>query len=532
MGKLPASLRWLTALAAALGGGFRIAPLFDQGGRLLQQWPTEDGYMLLTVSRNIALGLGMSTSAGTLPTNGVQPFATLTWALSYMLAGGDKRAGVLISLLMQTAIAAVAAVCIYQLGRRVLASHPRREAIALVAAGGWFASSNCVPHTMNCLESGWYALAVTLVALFFAETDRRELSGRQQLAGGALLGWAFWVRNDAVFLILAVCLAHVIGGFLRGGLSAARQRFVTALGFGATSVVVAAPWMISNYQRFGHIMPISGQSESAEAVLGGNLHSIPPVMLENLTLLLPIPNALQDTMPFVALGVAGCLAGGVILHRMWRSGGHAVRVLMVLVLIYFVCLVTYYGVFFGANHFIARYFFPTTPFTALFFGVVSVHAFTWLAGKQRALAFALPIAAVALVVGTQLRLYRKGSQHEHVQVIAWVLKHVPDKTWIGAPQTGTLGYFHDYTHNLDGKVNAEALRAREEDTLARYILDKDIQYICDWASVSDWMEKMPPEFVREFDLLVHDPEQNLAVIARHGAPRLQPPRQLSRPAMH
>ena len=80
----------------AVGFVARVAPLFERDGRLLQQYPTEDGYLMLTIARNIALGHGMSTAEGTIPTNGTQPLVNLLWALGFKLFGGDRTLGVLI----------------------------------------------------------------------------------------------------------------------------------------------------------------------------------------------------------------------------------------------------------------------------------------------------------------------------------------------------------------------------------------------------------------------------------------------------
>ena len=92
------SIGWLLLLFA-VGVVSRVLPLFDFDGRLLQQFPTEDGYLMLTVARNMAIDLGMSTSDGTIPTNGVQPFTTFVWALGYWLTGGSKVAGVVLRIL-------------------------------------------------------------------------------------------------------------------------------------------------------------------------------------------------------------------------------------------------------------------------------------------------------------------------------------------------------------------------------------------------------------------------------------------------
>jgi hypothetical protein len=66
----------------------RLSPLFDPAGRLFWQFMSEDGYLMQTVARNMAIGLGMSTADGTMPTNGVQPLATFLFAALHALAGG------------------------------------------------------------------------------------------------------------------------------------------------------------------------------------------------------------------------------------------------------------------------------------------------------------------------------------------------------------------------------------------------------------------------------------------------------------
>ena len=69
----------------------RVAPLVEGGERLRWQCVSEDGYLMLTVARNLALGNGLSISDGTIPSNGVQPLATLLFAGCIWLAGGDRE---------------------------------------------------------------------------------------------------------------------------------------------------------------------------------------------------------------------------------------------------------------------------------------------------------------------------------------------------------------------------------------------------------------------------------------------------------
>jgi hypothetical protein len=111
-----------------------------------------------------------------------------------------------------------------------------------------------------------------------------------------------------------------------------------------------------------------------------------------------------------------------------------------------------------------------------------------------------------------VRTWRRGLDHLHFQVVAWVAEHVPEDAWVGAVQTGTVGYFHDRTINLDGKVNPEALAAVRAHRIPQYVLSKPIRYLADWEGLASWAEL--DGLKGRFDLVVHDRERNLAVLVR------------------
>jgi hypothetical protein len=59
-----------------IAGLYRLWPILAAQPALPEFFITEDGYLMLTVARNMAIGLGMSVSEGTIATNGIQPMAT------------------------------------------------------------------------------------------------------------------------------------------------------------------------------------------------------------------------------------------------------------------------------------------------------------------------------------------------------------------------------------------------------------------------------------------------------------------------
>jgi len=512
---------WLAGGLVGIALVARLAPLFDAGGRLLRQFPTEDGYLMLTIARNMALGKGITVSDGLIATNGAQPLATLLWAGVFWLTGGDRRLGVLGVQVLSLALACVTAWLLFGLARSLLGALRHGTSAAFLLTAAWLASPMVVVHSMNCLETGLYGLVVVCVARVFAGSPQAApWSPGRCLAVGVLLGLAFWTRNDAMFLILAACLVHVGWAFVDPAKPLAR-RIGETLAFGATSVVTAAPWLVFNLLRFGSIVPISGQSEALEGRFALNLWRVPGTVFEYATWFLPVPGSVEQA-PWVLAGAAlVCLAVTALAARAIRDGSPIARAIACLGAIYGVCLLLFYGLFFGAGYFFSRYLFPLSPFLALLTGAVLRRA--WELAEERGWRLA-PAAAGALLLvfaaGLDLRLYRKGTEHMHFQVVDWVQAHVPDDAWVGAPQSGTLGFFHDRTINLDGKVNPEALRARVRDhETLNYVLGKrEIEYLADWEGLASWVQD--PRMAAHFDLLVHDPEQNLAVLRRrdHAGP--------------
>jgi len=61
----------------------------------------------------------------------------------------------------------------------------------------------------------------------------------------------------------------------------------------------------------------------------------------------------------------------------------------------------------------------------------------------------------------------------------WVRENVSVDTWVGASQSGTLGYFHDRTINTDGKVNTEIF-GLPVGHYGQYLESRDVAYFLEW----------------------------------------------------
>lgn len=511
---------WRAAVVAllVLGVGYRVAPLLDHGDRMLWQWPTEDGYLMMTIARNLALGRGMTIADGAIATNGTQPLTTFVWAALFGAVGGDKRAGVLLVQVWQILASLGAAALIHAIGAMVLRERPWGRSAAALAAGAWFASPVVMDRTMNGLETGTYLLLLLLAALTWLRwEERRERPFQPGIAAGigALLGLVFLARIDAVFFIASVTALHVLAA---GSRAALPRRLGESTLMGLASIAVASPWLLHNLRSFGSVMPISGTAQSAAATLGSNLPHVPGALFEYATMLLPVPSTIELTAPVLGLTSAASVAYAAALVFAARRASRGERVALALGGLTGLALVVYYGLLFGAPHFVARYLFPVTPLLALATSsAIAAAAHRLLARRPRGRAtVALGLAgAVALTTATGTRLYLaegRGSAVDHRAVMRWVTENVPEETWVAAVQTGVLGFFHDRTINLDGKVNPQALAARLARRTQAYVVDLPVAYVVDWAGLASWIELEPMD--RHFELVVHDRARNVAVLRR------------------
>ena len=504
----------------AIGLIARVAPLADQDGRLLKQWPTEDGYLMLTIARNMSLGLGMSTAAGDIPTNGTQPLTTGVWALAFHSVDNDRIAGVSIILVIELILSLLTIPVLYGLARKLFERFQIDRSWALFCTGLWYASPIIAGHSMNCLESGAYVLLVVAIAYALVTKVHVADKGAVQMTWGTaalfavLLSIAFYARNDAVFLIGAFCVVplFVFSGVPRLTL----ESLPKVVAVGAATVIAASPWLFNNLTKFGHLMPISGIAQSAPSSFAEHAGLVPIVLFEYLTLVLPIPSSLDGYAPLhFGLAVALLALAAAAVFGFMRSPV-AVRPTLAFIGLYSIAAVFYYGFVHGAPWFISRYIFPVSPFLAIAgVGMVAklIESGRLPAPAKLPITASVCVLALALATALEFRIYTHGAKHMHDQVVEWVLNNVPENEWVGAVQTGTVGFFHDRTINLDGKVNPEALQALLLRKIPEYVVSKRVAVIADWYGIDTWMSLSPIK--ENYRLVVADEEHNLSVLARN-----------------
>jgi hypothetical protein len=518
---------WALVILLLLAFGLleRLLPFALGRSSIFQHWPTEDGYLNLTVARNFALGYGLSVADGTVPTNGIQPLVTFLFSPGFLLSSGDKLVGVVFCLLLQTGLSVLSAWLMYRLARRFLPDTAQNRFAAALGAGLWFVGPITLPHSMNCLESALYISCIlTTITYWYAWVASPSpcVERGRALRLGLLLGLTAWARIDAVFVVASLCCAHLLPGLIPASRRCLPKLLIEASIASFVCVAIISPWLLYAKTNFGSWMPVSGIAESHGAVLGGNLSLVPAHIFEYVTAVVSVPSVIKNsTWGQLACG-AGVAVWIVIVVSRYR--GATMRQLQLLVLLAALgsSLIVYYGAFFGAEHFLSRYFFPVSvvvsPLTACI-----VVSFT-CKKVPRPLWIPVVVIGLAAVLAQQAVIFVRESRHPYSSwpAVAWVERNVPDEVWVGAAQSGTLGFFHDRTLNFDGKVDPYSLRARLENRLFDYIEKSSAQALVDWNCFKKWNEM--PAIRRSFDLVVDSPETNLAVFLRRQGPlcRQQP----------
>ena len=503
---------WVSLL---IGTVARALPLFDPTGRALRQFASEDGYLMLTIARNLALGNGLSVENGMTPTNGTQPLMTFVYAGLFWLVDGDKVWGVVLAQILGIAIGLVGTLLLYRIGLLFLRGHQGAGTVSAVAAAAWYVAPIGARYTQNCLETGAATVLPMCVGLVFLRSSLgplRQWHLARCAALGGLLGVAFWVRNDSVLLSGAVCLTLVLSGLHRESVSIGR-RIVEAGCVGTTALAIASPWLVFNYSSFGHLIPVSGISQGANIPFGDNLAQVPSILSEQVSIVALIPGRWETTPVVLAVTSAIVLAWCAAVYRQTKDVGWIQRQWLAALSVWAVLLVGFYGLIYGAGYFMGRYLYPLSPWMALLTIAVVHKLWTGAELPRPRVAQATGLLLVLLMaIGLDVRIHRRGMNNGHFQAVEWIHDNVPEDAWIGAIQTGTVGFFHDKAYNLDGKVSPPALQARLDGRIFEYVLERPIRYLVDWAGIASWVED--ERMADHFEVLVEDRHRDLAVLHR------------------
>ena len=311
---------------------------------------------------------------------------------------------------------------------------------------------------------------------------------------GFLLGLTFLARNDAVFFCVGLGLGHL---FLERHRRAVLE--VTLMASGVT--VLALPWLVFNYFKFGSIVPQSGHAESLEAAFGANAVEVLRYLAGFCGLIAQIPPAVFHRWGVLLAGLALFAVLAAFVYRRYRSLASLeelseLRVFATLWIPYVALLVLFYSLAFGAPSFIFRFLFPVWMFCSLAIGI-PLGVFLqhrWKSPPRfllQACALFLVIATLAGYVRDFEGVFTNPWFHPVVQFTDWAKENLRKGEVIASNQTGMLGYFVEGVVNLDGKTNADALSAKKQGRYVEYLCRLRPTYFIEWPTIAEALMENP-----------------------------------------
>jgi hypothetical protein len=483
----------LVAMGAVLTAA--VASLALRSGTLVPDLPvTEDAYYAFSVSRNLVQGHGPSVD-GTHLTNGFQPLFTVLTAPLFLLG---EVVAVRALILVQATIFAVTAVTFGRIVRD--ASNPRARgnvsAAAVIGAVLYLAAGFVMRTHLNGLETGFLLF---LYVIFWRRFQRLGLTDlRAALHLGVIAGLLVLTRIDAGFFLVAFLAVFLVTERDR------REALRKAAVVGITSLVISLPWWIFNLVEFGSLLPTSGSAQQKWALDPSRFDNLLRAIAQASAPWVYFGDRFKDYWPIAAIAAAGGVAVWILVIRRTAPVGAGDRLddpessserrrgdLVA-------CSLAGSGLLLGvwytlsswATHFYPRYL-ALLALPALYLWA-RLAVGLWARFPKVTTTAIAGIAGVGLIFTASFHAPSTFSGNEmYRDQLPVVRSLVPPDDQVAAGQSGTLGYFRDHVVNLDGKVNIDALRRRDD--MAAYLSEMDVHWLCDW-----------PNYVKQY--LGPDPE--------------------------
>ena len=443
----------------------------------------EDGYYMLTVAENLATTHHLAYN-GDLPATGIQPLATFVYAAIAVVVnafGGDRWT------LVRAVIAFGALLCVLFAWRlacfaRSFAPESHRSLVFTLAYFLVLFDFSVFRTFIFGLETGVYLCCLAVcIALWRRIVSSTAPRWRDIVLLGIAAGFAGLARID-FGLIFALLLLYLL----------ARRRAAVAqvAVCGALALAIVSPWFLFVRRVTGGWMPTSGSAESSFGWHGAIRFD--PWARALLAHIVPWSYAGSSNGFTLMLGLTGLL---LIVFLALRANDLRAALLAPAMRDTFLpwaaaifLLTLVYSGFFLSTFFYVRYFSPLL--------LVSIPLLALLLAKQ-SLPQRLPqLFLAALVVLFSLldfySLHNGRTGNPHYTAAAYVHETFPE-VHVGAFQSGVIGYFNPNVENLDGKLNAGALRAARTHTLGQFIDKEGINVLIDWPSYFD--QQLTPEYL-------------------------------------
>jgi len=440
---------------------------------------TEDGYYLLSVSKHLAAGNGL-TADGVTQTNGFQPLYAVLASSAFLASGGDVDVGLRFLLLLNSLLFAATAVLVGLIVRDCFDGEARQRSFWIGVIAYMSAVYLFMQH-FNGMGTGT-ALCFYAAAWRYAQTMNQERA-RSYAILGVILGLLVLARVDAVFLVVVLAAREVL-----------RRRVQQAALVAGVAFLVSFPWWLYCYTCFGSLLPTSATAQmnaeftsdwAGRSIYG--LSALSQVLMPHVYIHGFVGSLLRGVLIVVTLGAVWLAAKKGYFNLPQDGAPSALRARTLAygswMLLAMGLLVVWYLTVFKSVYFYPRYFAPIALIWVVAVSFLLAALATRFSKVGSGAALALTPLLLIAVTFAHTGIGFRGNAWLRNQVTL-VREHVPDGDLVGAGQSGTLGFMRPRVVNLDGKVNAEALEHQKD--MLQYARKKKILWMCDWPEYLRW----------------------------------------------
>jgi hypothetical protein len=471
---------YLSYLAISLGVLYHLA-LITRPKEYLPDRPfQDDSFYSFTIAKHLALKKVFMID-GKNRTNGFQPLITIISSIPFLFTK-DKYTSLRVIHFFHLIIHILSG----WLFTKFLSFFIRDPVVKLLAFATWIVSFYIFSHSSNGLETGLYLFMILAVSWYYLKKIMTDPSFSSHFLFGILLGLLTLTRIDGGFFCLCIGVHYIIF----------KKHYKNALPpliWFILWLIVTLPWWTYNYLLTKSIIPTSGSTQTFIYTTGKyfplkdiftNIYYSLHALSDQLFLFLITPNRM--------MGHFSTLSGGWLFIKMaslislllfllkttpniFKSIWHDKKDIFKKFMFYpffIACLLCFYNFYFYVWWFLGRYLIPFIIMAAILW-------FCVLEKQKRIFQVAFISFGIFFFIVSACITYKTHLNDLYTDQFGWVKKNVSNHHIIGAMQSGTLGYFHDNTINLDGKVNKDILMLNK-DSLTQYLLYKKVDYVIDW----------------------------------------------------
>lgn len=448
---------------------------------------SEDGYYMLTVAWNIASGKGFVYNYD-VPTTGVQPLATITYAgiaktaqLSNIGKIGFIKLVMYYSIFLDIAIW----ILLFIITKKIFPVE-KYNLLKIVTFLLVPLNLQISIHVINGLETGLY-LILLLCSFYFSMSynySNKRIT-KQTLLLSLLFSLTLLARLDFAWIMLIL----ISGLFFTKNI---RSKEALTLVF--LPIMAGSLWSIYSYFITNSIIQSSVDSQT---------HLFASINYDGIIIFLQ--SFLQPFIPFIYSGnkrmlfilvIVPLFSIGIAWYFRYYLTKWKAPFNQTVFLIWSASLITLpfvYLIYSNAPHFFVRYFSPlfviTLPVQAYLIYLV-LEKFSLL----KRFGF---IALVMLIYAIQSSLYFHSGKIGNSDSIRidFIKQNFHKKTIIGTWQSGATGFYCENVYNLDGKIDNSALQYARSFGIEKYIELRNIEVLIEWEY---WINKVDRKYLEKY----------------------------------